>query len=1022
MGLRFPLWLSVISLLATQLEGNIFRGASFWFDFRPASDQMMLHFQIAWMLTSDDLCNDDVIESGRLVAPPSTSLYLYCEEGCQAEVPVTDLYTQCYYYDQVNAWFVGQRTIFYDVGRWRNDTDTIKLGWQGDSWVSGLPQGNEEEWVVKMHANISHRPGFSSLNSSPRSTISPLLDLQTGCTRYYTIVIPVSDPDEDVIRCRFGSNFEECGGVCATFPDSFLDRDTCTLHIGENSLVPDTLYAVAIQIEDFETPYSWKPLSSVPLQFLIRAFSSSMSCQAVPEFILPTPAGGSCMFPDPDTGQITFPIVVQTPQEQTSISHISVTSLTAMRTGRLSMYDDVAGKFVMNVTYTPPVVENDQICTYFCFFAYDSMGRVSEERCICLSTEENLESDHHPAVLYADLAASSYPPKILVGFDTPVRRPSSPAYIRVLTSAGIEIANFSSSSSNVQYSGMTLSFTLNTGPWIPGHILVLEKGVSVEASHQCAVSIPAFLTSSEENEELQFSFLGLLPTTSAPSSTTTPAPTPTPVEPTPPRTPRPSFTISPPLPEQPTTEPTEPTEPTVPSEPTEPSEGGDTGGEGDSGESSEGGDSGGSPGGDNEVEGGDDGSDSNNGGGVTDGNVNEGGTTGGTSDNDIDNNGDNSGDSTGDNIGDNGSNAGDNGDTTGGNGDTTGDSGDNTGDNTGDIGDSTSDNGGNIGDNGDDTDDNGDSMGDIGGNTGDNGDNAGDNGDNMGNNGDNTGDNGGNAGETGDNTGDPGDNTGDNGDNTGDNGDNTGDNGDSTGDNTDDIGDGTSDNGSNIGDNGDSTGDNGSTTGDNGGSTGDNAGNTGDNGDNIGDPSSDMGDGIGDNNQNNLGGNGDSASSNSNSTLTSSAPSVTLPGVGPESSSASTSGGAGHMNITTTNPFLSVTTSTPTSVDGTSNQTDDGTSVQSSTGRDIGWLWIILLLVGVAVVCAVAVLIAVACKKHRNALQRRLSKLNIVAVMHNRMVAARNMISETTRLHSLSEDCTSNSDNLTDNPNQPTAA
>ena len=55
-------------------------------------------------------------------------------------------------------------------------------------------------------------------------------------------------------------------------------------------------YAVAIQIEDFLTPSSQSPLSSVPLQFLVRVFSIAEPCGAKPILVQgETPPDGSCI-------------------------------------------------------------------------------------------------------------------------------------------------------------------------------------------------------------------------------------------------------------------------------------------------------------------------------------------------------------------------------------------------------------------------------------------------------------------------------------------------------------------------------------------------------------------------------------------------------------------------------------------------------------------------------------------------------------------------------------------------------
>ncbi len=36
--------------------------------------------------------------------------------------------------------------------------------------------------------------------------------------------LTATDPDGDIVKCRFASSQEECGQVCPNFPDSYLDQ------------------------------------------------------------------------------------------------------------------------------------------------------------------------------------------------------------------------------------------------------------------------------------------------------------------------------------------------------------------------------------------------------------------------------------------------------------------------------------------------------------------------------------------------------------------------------------------------------------------------------------------------------------------------------------------------------------------------------------------------------------------------------------------------------------------------------
>ena len=56
------------------------------------------------------------------------------------------------------------------------------------------------------------------------------------------------------------------------------------------------MYAVALQVEDFASPNDTEPLSSVPLQFLVRVTSlPGLTCDSRPELVGETPVNGTCI-------------------------------------------------------------------------------------------------------------------------------------------------------------------------------------------------------------------------------------------------------------------------------------------------------------------------------------------------------------------------------------------------------------------------------------------------------------------------------------------------------------------------------------------------------------------------------------------------------------------------------------------------------------------------------------------------------------------------------------------------------
>lgn len=165
---------------------------------------------------------------------------------------------------------------------------------QGTHDCCWIDTANSELGDMRMFTRIdlTPRPDTGLLNRSPVTDMVPLVLARTGCR--HRLIIPHSDPDvDDVVRCRWAQSNadtfkDECGVVCnalAASPyNAILIEETC-----EMIWTPPAPgeYAVAVQLEDFapSSPLD-EPLSSVPLQFLIKVTDPVLECDARP-YILP---------------------------------------------------------------------------------------------------------------------------------------------------------------------------------------------------------------------------------------------------------------------------------------------------------------------------------------------------------------------------------------------------------------------------------------------------------------------------------------------------------------------------------------------------------------------------------------------------------------------------------------------------------------------------------------------------------------------------------------------------------------
>ena len=275
-----------------------------------------------------------------------------------------------------------------------------------------------------MDGNVNVSTTFSTIprtdtgiiNSTPRAITSPVLRVKEGCN--HTIAIPVTDPDNDIIRCRWAVG-SECADICNSIPGAVLDQDSCTITY---KATKGTGYkAVALMIEDF-TIGSSSPLSSVALQFLVYVFSSTQPCSSSPAFIPPTIQEDACIAIPPGETFHTQ-IIADSLSPDVSISEIETVSPAGMIKGIISQVMS-SNLYHMNISWTPNANQMNQT-HLFCYTAINSDGLTNNQVCI----------KFYPGI---------YPPKPikLVGtsnntwkivFDKSIQRPSVPAFIAFLS-------------------------------------------------------------------------------------------------------------------------------------------------------------------------------------------------------------------------------------------------------------------------------------------------------------------------------------------------------------------------------------------------------------------------------------------------------------------------------------------------------------------------------------------------------------------------------------------------------------
>ncbi|KAK3579266.1 hypothetical protein CHS0354_033344 [Potamilus streckersoni] len=238
---------------------------------------------------------------------------------------------------------------------------------------------------MKVTASVNRREDTGRINSSPVTSIQPLVRVQYGCDA--TINLLVSDPDGDIVRCRWSNEGDECGSTCSSFPGAFLNEDTCTISYQATTNVG--YYGVAIQVEDFPITGGKVPYSSVPLQFLVDVYSVNQGCYNLPKFIAPTRADQEIVYITVE--KVYFDQIVaisNVPNKR--IEEITTVSPPGFVKSALEEYPDVPGSWYINMTWTPSASAANNM-HILCFTATDEMKLTSEQRCINLIVSPDIE-------------------------------------------------------------------------------------------------------------------------------------------------------------------------------------------------------------------------------------------------------------------------------------------------------------------------------------------------------------------------------------------------------------------------------------------------------------------------------------------------------------------------------------------------------------------------------------------------------------------------------------------------------
>lgn len=369
---------------------------------------MEIFYHISWRRNSGagGYCSSYDVTNGNILLGEGS---LTCQYGCSGTV--SSMAYRCTDFSIVENWSFGENQLLYKNF---SSIPVLTIGFTGCCWISPFDHSPlTGHWNISSTFSMLPRNDTGVINSTPRAITVPVIRVQEGCS--YNLTIPVTDPDNDIIKCRWAIG-SECEAICDGIPGAELDEDSCTIKYIANY---GTGYkAVALMIEDF-TDKSSTALSSVAHQFLVLVFSSSKTCTSSPVFIPPTIDEGTCIA-IPPVSTFNTQIIADSLSSDVSISEIETVSPSGMFKGILTQIEKSTTSYYVNISWTPSAEQQNQIYL-FCYTAINSDGLSSEQRCI----------EFYPGVFPPKPIQLTHPSKTTwnIVFDKSIQRPSISAYI-----------------------------------------------------------------------------------------------------------------------------------------------------------------------------------------------------------------------------------------------------------------------------------------------------------------------------------------------------------------------------------------------------------------------------------------------------------------------------------------------------------------------------------------------------------------------------------------------------------------
>jgi len=240
------MWINFLLFVIHMVSSSHFYGGTITWRIQNATNTSQIAIFIsqtyAWTFTVAP-CDTVAIATKKAVTVSAGTLV--CTNSCPLKFGPVSTMGSCVDGSQLNNIGVGQRS---DVAK-APENSSFSVIYQGYAW-GGLTIA-AGGWSILSKINLIRRSDNDLFNNAPVAIVISPINIEFNKTTIITI--SVSDPDGDILRCRWASKSrsadDECNSICP--PTSLpagtnISSDDCTIEI--KGTILNSRYAVAIMV------------------------------------------------------------------------------------------------------------------------------------------------------------------------------------------------------------------------------------------------------------------------------------------------------------------------------------------------------------------------------------------------------------------------------------------------------------------------------------------------------------------------------------------------------------------------------------------------------------------------------------------------------------------------------------------------------------------------------------------------------------------------------------------------------